>query len=193
MITLEVNITTPKHPTTEVQKQIDDLGIETFNLLQTFEHIKQEIKSDDNKRPHVIWQLIKGFVAALSTQDPNRVHYEIVRECLRAIDGNLLGNTRAVDMLARELNENCKKLHLRLTPPNDFQEQLKLSKQDSDKVAALNGYSNEPPPLLEVLKLPDDCVDFEQDFEKDGMFLWDKIFLTALTLDQQTRQPNKQK
>lgn len=170
---LEVAIITPNHPTDKVKKQVDDLGIEMFNLLQTFERIKREIFSNDSKRLHVNWQLVKGFIAALATREPNQVHYEIARESLRKIDDNLLDNKHANDLLAQKINEYCKKLDRKIVPPTDF----KVAKKIADAALPIDGNNA---PLLEVLILPDDWVVLEQGLEKDGMLLCDKNFLTTL-------------
>lgn len=107
-----------------IYEVIEAYGKEEEESIGVPDQIKLELKFDHPQQPHVIFQLIKGFISSLSTVDPTKVHYDIVRSALKQIDENLLNNTMLIDMMARSLVEHCHKLNLNIKTPSIFQDIL---------------------------------------------------------------------
>src|SRR3546814_10918693 len=89
---LKIEIYHPKEPTKEVENQASLIGLNMFNLLQTFEHIKKELTLESSKKPHIMWQLINGLISVVSTDDFNQIHIEIVKAALNSLENNPLEN-----------------------------------------------------------------------------------------------------
>ena len=119
---------------------IEAFGDEEINAIMVAAQIKCEIKFEDdprNRNPYILFQYIKGFISALCTIDPTKVHYDIVRETIKRVDERLLNDTGLIDMMARKLIEFCKNLNARLQPPKTFQDLLKNSKRTEEEVLEL--------------------------------------------------------
>ena len=178
MLTLEMMIAKPCTPNdtvqiTAIKEQIKQIGLEAFNLLQTFEHMRGELQSHQSQKPHVYWQLIYEFISTLATEDPNRLHYDIIREALPEIE-----EARSRDMLARNLNEFCKRLKIKLKELTNFYDILQTAKTEINELARAHGEMSDN--SFEILELPSN-PEFEASFEKDNMFIWDIIFIQQLT------------
>ncbi len=186
---LEIKLFTPKQPISkEAQDQIDSLGLELFNQLQTFNHIRSEIELPSYNKPHVLYQLIKQFISVLSTQDPNRMHYEIAREILEREDPQLLENNNLVDIFARELCNHFKLLNTKLIPPKNFQELFVTLQPLTYKAIQQEGFRSDP--SLDVLELPDGI---DQSFTKNGKYIWDLIFCALLNnIGEQGKKTSKE-
>ncbi|MBS0655763.1 MAG: hypothetical protein JSR46_08295 [Verrucomicrobia bacterium] len=72
-------------------------GKETFETAYRLSIIKSCLYR--GSKPHAFIQLLKGFLKALSTQDPTHIHYAIIREMLNESDPSFLKDTQAIDML----------------------------------------------------------------------------------------------
>lgn len=158
---------------------IEALGDEEINAIMVAAQIKSEIKFEDDSRiqnPHVLFQLIKGFIAALCTVDPTKVHYDIVRHTIKHTDEKLLRDASLIDMMARELIKFCKTLNAKLQAPNQLHDLLK-NNGPLEEVFELN--SGRVPPKLKVFSF-DTSLELEKAFEQDSMFIWDKAFLKTL-------------
>lgn len=154
------------------------IGTETTNLLQTCDIIKREILTGNSSKPHISWQLVYGFVKAISTVDPNPLHFTIARSALAMIDPELIDNKNAVDLLARHLNDVCNKLKSRFCHPKQFHDFYVKAKVESDAVALEQNIYN--PSCFEILEFSSKYNEIESVFEIDGMFLQDSLFLKTL-------------
>jgi hypothetical protein len=158
---------------------IEALGDEEINAIMVAAQIKSEIKFEDDPRiqnPHVLFQLIKGFIAALCTIDPTKVHYDIVRHTIKHTDEKLLRDASLIDMMARELIKFCKTLNAKLQAPKQLHDLLK-NNRPLEEVFELN--SGRVPPKLKVFNF-DTFPELEKAFEQNSMFIWDKAFLKTL-------------
>jgi hypothetical protein len=180
---LEIEILTPV-PSKEANDQIATIGLDMFNLLQTFEHIRKELEKNSAKKPHIMWQLIRSFIFSLST-DTNQVHSEIVRAALNSLPNNPLNeksnNKIIVSLLAGKLNESCEKLKLYLIEPEEFNKDYNIVKKEGDEAALKDNPLDNP--LMVTIEFTDDdeeAEDFESIFIKDKMFIWDHSFLRFL-------------
>lgn len=176
---IELEIISPNQPTPEAIALIKDIGFEAYNALIAFKHIKHELSLVETIEPHIMFSLIKGFVSALATQDPNFMHYKIVRTVLQDTNPDLLNDNNIIDKMARALNDYCKKLKLKLIMPKTFSAIFDPIKKECDTAAKENGEGADAP-LLEILELPDTIKIEASVFEKDAMFLWDNILLNLI-------------
>jgi hypothetical protein len=151
--------------TPELNKLIQAIGKEAYNSIIILEYIKQETKAGLPNQLHVVFQLIKGFIFALATEYPHQGHYDIIKLSLEN-NKALLNDKHAIDMLARELINFCRTLNLQLVAPKAFQAIV-----NANKIA-------ETATPLKIYKHASDELDSL--FIKDNLFLWDKIFITAL-------------
>ncbi len=173
---LEIEIYHPKEPTKEVENQASLIGLNMFNLLQTFEHIKKELTLESAKKPHIMWQLINGLISVVSTDDFNQIHIEIVKAALNSLENNPLEN-KSIDtksiiyILARKLNEYCTKLKIYLCKPKNFLDTYNNIKKIGDK----SDQENSSLVIIDFSELYSD--DLESLFEKNNMFIWDNEFI----------------
>ena len=179
MYKLDIKILTP-NPSKEAQEQIATIGLDMFNLLQTFEHIRRELERKSTQKPHIMWQLTRNFIISLST-DTNQVHSEIVRAALNSLPNNPLNeksdHKTITNILAQKLNESCDQLKLYLSEPKEFYQNYQTVKKVGNDVA-------KDDPLLTIIEFNDDdeeATDFESVFKKNEMFIWDDNFLIFLS------------
>ena len=155
---------------------IQSIGTEDTKAIMVPEGIRLHIKFETNQRPHVIFQYILGFVSVLVTEDPTKVHRDIIRATLNQINPELLNDKSIEDMMARALIEQCRKLKLKLKAPKYFQEPLNNTKKNNAEYTVESGQVTSDLNIIEL----DVPVELEEAFEKDGMFIWDKALLDAL-------------
>lgn len=155
---------------------IDAFGKEEEESIIVPDEIKLEIKFEHPQNSHVIFQLIKGFISVLATTDPTRVHYDIVRATLKRIDEGLLNNTMLIDLMARSLVEHCHKLNLSIKTPSAFKSLLEKAPQKKENFSPESG---RVAPYLKITKVQS-SPKLEEQFEKNGIFLWDHAFLIIL-------------
>jgi hypothetical protein len=155
---------------------IEILGPEELKAIQIPEQIKCEIKFNEPQEPHIYFQYIKGFISALVTEDPIKVHYDIVRAALKKIDENLLENKHLIDMMARELIEQCRKLKLLMIAPKQIQPLFDQSNVEEEKFPPLSGRT---PLMLKITKL-NITTSQEVLFESGNMFIWDQALISVL-------------
>jgi len=98
-------------------------GQEALDMLFRFKIIEQNLQNI-RQRPHTFIQVIKNFLFSISSQDPNKFHYEISRTCLSAISNENHDNYD-IDLLARALLEECNKLEKSLKLPDDLNNLIK--------------------------------------------------------------------
>lgn len=161
--------------------------VEEFLILNFMVHSglknKNKIEIEKPDKPHMIFQIISGFISALTTQDPSKVHYDIIRATLKKIKPdkiheNPLDNTALIDLMARNLAAQCKELQLKLNTYEPIQRFIKSSNPFGPN-ADFYKYYGRKPLMLTILEL-DIPSNSESVFELDGMFFWDKIFLDVL-------------
>ena len=176
-----VIIATPQQPTKETLELINAIGIEAYNALLTIEHLKYENSLEDAKKPHVMFQIITGFISVFITKDPNHMHYNIVRTAINEIDPTLLNDNSVIDETVREFIKQCEKFKVKLLAsgcPKKFKkilaEYLGICKQEIIK----NEYYNES--ALEIISLPFNDQELESTFEDNGLFIWDKALLSSV-------------
>ena len=176
----EVEFITPRITSPAETKRIEEIlhkfGPEILKTIQILTCIQRELTKERARKPHICWQLIAKLVEVLASPDPFQPHYEIAREVLQDIDPKLLKNEQTVDTLAREINNQFKKLKLK--PPQDFNELFDEHKKECDQVARENGHDISPD--LEVLEYVESNDEFESMFKKDNMYIWDQSFLSSL-------------
>lgn len=176
---LEIAIHTPNQPTEAVKKQVDEIGLELFNLLQDYEHIKKEIQLDGSKKPHVAWQLIKAFLATLATKTPNSIHYTIVGETLKSLNSEHKDDNHAISILVGIFHDYCKKLNATLQPPKEFSLLLNETKKIADQ--ACDNIINTSLDIIEIPYNDKDGLNLEEIFEKKGMFVCDYTLLKIIS------------
>lgn len=170
----------PHAPNPDATKLIDAIGLEAYQALVTIECIKKEIEEADSRQPYIIFQLIKGLISVFITENPNHMHFVIVKAAIEEIDPEWHNDTFIRDMAARELIMHCRKLNAKLIAPPSIKKALDCVKSACDDEAVKNGYSKNP--ALEVYSLPIDQDFHESSFECNEMFLWDKVFLDVIKL-----------
>jgi len=181
---VELELISPGNLSPESLALINTVGLEAYNIIINHSHIKQEINLYGRRNPNIIFQLIRGLISTLSTQDPNTIHYIIVREFLPK-DTELMYTV--VDMTARELLNCCLKLKLKLRAPKEFQEIFNTVKKECDLAVIESG--NAETPSLEILNLEKT----DSLFIKTDLFLWDKYFSDFLkTLGPEGKNAAKQ-
>src|SRR6516164_7366934 len=94
--TIEINLLNPEQPSPEAANLIKVIGLEAYNAILTREYIKREIGLENNLPPHVIFQLIKGFIGTFITHDPNQLHWDTVRSAMEADFPDLLNEGIAI-------------------------------------------------------------------------------------------------
>lgn len=152
------------------------LGSEEVKAIGVPDQIKLEIRFEGVQKPHLYYQYIKGFLSALVTEDPTKVHFDIVRATLRKIDPALLDDKGLIDMMVRELIERCRSLKLALKTPKKIQELFDKTKVKKEDFAPLSGRIA---PYLQIINL-DLSSELEYLFEKEGMFIWDNALLSIM-------------
>jgi hypothetical protein len=164
---LEIEIYSPDKPTPEAEQQIATIGSDMFNMLQTFEHIRTEIDSGNAKKPHILWQLIRDFLGAISTDDPNLVHFEIIRDAMT----NLTNDKISIGAIANDLPDHIKKLktHLKDAPKpiRPYFNTINEIGLEYDKTVS----------SLTIIELPSELNQLESFFNEKEIFFWDQLFL----------------
>lgn len=116
-------------------------------------------------KPHTFFQLLKSFLETIRSKDPNIVHYEIARKTLCHLDGDILKNEEAVDMLARELLKACDFLDDRLKLPVGFAKLLSPRQKQPDF------------PYITITELSHILPEIDCSFFTDeGLSIWDKEY-----------------
>lgn len=165
-----------KPPIKDSTELIKALGAEAYNAILNLEHIRHYITTNKKPKTQSVFEVIRIFIGSLSTQDPHKIHYNIVRAALEKINGKLLDNHKAVAMLAHELNDYCGKIKRRLVEPKELQAILAAaSKRETSRPDNLEFNR------IEHLNFLDSLASLEKPFEKANMFLWDKIFLDIIS------------
>lgn len=151
-------------------------GSEEMVAIGTAEEVKVGIRFEGVEKSHVYFQYIKGFISALVTEDPTCVHFDIVRATLRKIDPGLLEDKSLIDMMARALIAQCRKLNPKINAPKHIQDQFNKANEVEEKFPPQSGRVQ---PYLKVAKLnlspADDAL-----FVVDDMFIWDKALSEVL-------------
>jgi len=156
-------------------------GQKIVDAIQTLDAIAHELQQDSAKMAHVGYQLVENFIKVLSTQDPNQIHFEIVRKALTIIDPTLLSDTQAIDSLARELISFCVTFKMKLisNKPKEFKKTYVKEKNNSERVIIESGAK--VPKILFILELTEeDIPKAEKEFEINGMLLHDHLYLETL-------------
>lgn len=163
------------HSDIPINELIEEIGAEAFCSILSTDFIQRDCHSFKTQKPHIWFQFLKRYLKALITTDPNSKHYEIVRAAFKKDNPSLLNDTIAIDITVRELIEQCKKMYAKLTAPEAFNDIInsfrKVFATDPDKYGKYNEDS-----IIECEK--DDKIDTF--FEKDGLFIWDKVLLDAM-------------
>lgn len=148
-------------------------GDQALDMLYRLKIIEKFI--DNKNKPHLFYQVLKNFLFTISSQDPTKFHYEIVRKSLAENDEKALNNTHAIDLLARALVETCNKFNKRLKLPNALDKLINdCRKIDPNRNETLSYY-------LDFVDFPEANEDFEkQFFEKNGLSIWDNIYFKIL-------------
>jgi hypothetical protein len=175
-----LSIIRPNAPSDEAQKLINTIGLEAYHALLTVEYIKHEIKITESRGAHVIFQLIRGLLSAFITENPNHMHFAVIKAAMEELNTEWHSDTSIRDMAARELINYCKKIKTKLIAPTPVRDALDSIKKACDEEAIINGYDEKP--LLEVYRLPEQLNDLDNLFEKNRMFIWDDVFLNTLKL-----------
>lgn len=172
-----VEILTPIQPGKAAQELIRAIGLEAYNAVLIFENIKREITLlDGQKKLHIYYQLIKGFIYALATQDYSYMHVYMAKECLK----NKTDDPKAADILARELNNYLKILRIKVKPPEKFKQLLQQT-VDAINVASDPKYSDTALDILFIDPLdPEDDAITENTFIQRDLFIIDKYFMQLL-------------
>jgi hypothetical protein len=148
-------------------------GEQALDLIYRFKIIERLLEKQN--KPHLFYQILKNFLFTISSQDPTKFHYEIVRKAIAKIDEKELHNTQAINLLAGAFVETCNKFNkkLKLTESLD-QLIINCRKEDPDK--------NEIPSYyLDFVECPEANDDFEKQFFKEnGLSIWDNIYLKIL-------------
>jgi hypothetical protein len=155
---------------------IETSGNEDTKAVMVPEEIRCHIKFDQNPSPYISFQYIAGFVSALVTEDPTKVHYDIVRATIKEIDQELLHDKGAIDIMARELIEHCRKLDVKYKEIKQFQPLLNREPADDEILPPDSGRA----PLYLNITLVDKQAELEMPVEDDGMFVWDKKLLEVI-------------
>ena len=170
--TFELTILTPQQDNKIVQNQIDSLGIEIFNLLQTLNYLRYEINQESSNKTSVLCQLIKQFLNALSTEDPNTIHYEIVKKILESNEVKLAAHLR--DTFARELCTKIRVLNVKFKLPQEFKDLIKKIKNNANEAQKKEGcFKGSSLDVIET-EFP------EKTFKKNNLFLWDYALIDFL-------------
>lgn len=158
-------------------KEIEELLVLNFIMAPALTEDKIELEKPD--KPHMLFQIILGFISSLATQDPSTIHFAIVRKTIEKIDATLLDEDSTIDMMARKLAAQCKNLKLKLIKHAPIQKLIKDTISDDGYTRLINKPSNFKPLSLTAFELSIPS-NLEATFELDEMFFWDKILLDTL-------------
>ena len=174
-----VSIFSPDPPTPEAVNLINTIGLEAYNAIMAIEHIKREAEMEGAQRPHVSFQVISCFLSVLITENPNHMHWDIVKAAMEKTDPSLITDTSLRDRTVRELINQVKKLKLKFSRPKRFNEIFEHDKQMCEAVK--NGYEKDP--IVEIYSCPSDFDSsvIDSEFEKNGFFIWDKAIIDLLS------------
>lgn len=139
--------------------------------------IRQQTKFGITDKLHIIFQFIEGYISALCTKDPTKVHFDIVRATLKDIDKDLIDNTYIIDMMARQLISHCIKLKNKIKVPD----LLKKQSNHQEKDIKFDPSSGRTPLPLQIIEI-EDSDELSLSFEEDNMFIWDKALLEIIRL-----------
>lgn len=155
---------------------------EELKALSVAETIKLTIKFEIPKQTYVVFQLIFAFISSLETEDPTKVHFDIVRAALKRIDPNLLNtDKRIIDIIARPLIEFCSTLKSKITESTPKQIlDLIASANEKAQAEKFAPESGRIPPWFTIADLKE-VPNLDSCFEIDGMFIWDKFLLDTLS------------
>lgn len=121
------------------------------------------------ERPHVWMQYLKKFLHLVSTKDPFWFHFDIARKVLEKNGCSTDQDNKFLDLLARKFLETCCDLKNKMIHPenitNMFGEELN---ENHTNFAG-----------LELICIDDDG-ECDQEFLKNGLFIWDRIYLEVL-------------
>jgi hypothetical protein len=148
-------------------------GSEEVKSLMVSAQIQEEVRFESPRELYIIFQIIHGFINSLATEDPNKVHRDIVRESLKRINNSLINDAHAVDMLARELVRACKLLKMRLKIPPCIQELIRTM-----PVGVFEKESGRTP--LSLIARTDTFSESDAIFTANSMFIWDKELLETI-------------
>lgn len=146
------------------------IGQETVNMAYHLSIIESYLETEIIK-PHLFIQIVKNFLSAISSQYPNKFHFEIAEKVL--IMSQFKHNNDAVTLLAKSLCDELNKLENKLIFPDIFIKHKKLCEKETNKDAASF--------IFEFIECPDSLEEFEsQFFEKTGLSIWDSKYLKLL-------------
>lgn len=145
-------------------------GDQTLDIAYRFKIIEKNLTK--GIKPHVFCQLLKFFLSAISSADPTRFHFDIVRKSLEKMDKNELMNTQSVDLLAREFLKACNRINKKLNLPNGLK----------DCMASCEGQMMEDIAYcIDFIECPEATEEFEkQFFDLNSLSIWDNIYLKTL-------------
>jgi hypothetical protein len=153
---------------------------EEIKAFGVCEIIKLTIKFENPKQSYIVFQLIFAFISSLETEDPTKVHFDIVRATLNKIDPKLLADKGIIDSVARNLIACCAKLKSKIaesTPKQILNLIISTNKKaQAEKFTPESGKV----PLEFVIADLKAVPNLDKIFEKDGMFSWDKFLLDIL-------------
>jgi hypothetical protein len=172
---IEIMLKTPIL-TEELTNQISTFGHDLVQLIQTLEHIRHEISLEGAQKPHVAWQIKKGFISALASPQPNQIHFAIAQEAIKdekiPYDIDSAEYREIIGILTRKINEHCKTLNICLIIPAELKNAFEYLVQTVDESLRTKA-------ALDIIELPEN-LNIDNFFEKDELFLEDQIFLLHL-------------
>ena len=143
----------------DVYELIHDIDKETSESILSFYHIKLKLRNDESLDPTIAYESPQPFVAynyildgisALDTENPNKLHRDNVTVAIKSISKNK--ETQDIDLKDKNLHDI-------------------LSRNQLKTLGVLHSRLKDAQPQDQT---DNSC------FEKDGMFLADRIFLDVL-------------
>lgn len=152
----------------EIERYQTTFGVRTLEMAHRFRMIEENLHNAN--KPHLFFQLIKGFFEVISSDDPSMFHYDIAKKVLKGNKEQLLEDEHAVDLLARELVKACNEINRRLTLAPEIK---KLIDSTEQKIREELGDSSS----FRIAEFPDSDELFENQFFIGNISVWDKAFL----------------
>jgi len=153
---------------------IKALGEDEIKSIMVPDQIRLELLFDNSKEPHVIFQLIKGYIDSLITKHPNKVHRDLITTALKK--NKISYDDSVIDITSRELIKRVRILHSKLKTPCHLQTLINNKKEN---IETFSKESGRQPLSLKINRFAS-SLNLESEFEKDGTFIWDQALIETI-------------
>lgn len=153
---------------------------EEIKALGVSEIIKLTIKFGMPDQIHIVFQLILAFISSLATEDPTKIHFDIVRAAIKKIDPALLADKDIIYMTVKNFIDFCTTFKLKIIEaiPEQILEQINNTNKQA-QAEEFEPDSGRKPLEFKITNL-NTIPNLDKIFVKGETCIWDKLFLDVL-------------